>query len=211
MYQLNKLRTESDRAVSPVIGVILMVAITVILAAVIGAFVLEIGDQQQTAPSVSFTTEQQDAYYRSATNNKANMTLVRISHSSGDNVQYQNLDIMSNGNDSTWSPLDPTPFRNNDETDTAEVPEFFVVRNPGENPTMKAGESFTVWGYGVNGIEPDGSAEKHTTFMWKMSDYDSICGVGGCLDAYNSGDEVKMIWEADSGGKTQEMFSYTIK
>ena len=38
---------ESDgtRAVSPVIGVILMVAITVILAAVIGTFVLGLGDQ----------------------------------------------------------------------------------------------------------------------------------------------------------------------
>lgn len=35
---------ESDRAVSPVIGVILMVAITVILAAVIGTFVLGLGD-----------------------------------------------------------------------------------------------------------------------------------------------------------------------
>lgn len=33
-----------NRAVSPVIGVILMVAITVILAAVIGAFVLGLGD-----------------------------------------------------------------------------------------------------------------------------------------------------------------------
>jgi archaeal type IV pilus assembly protein PilA len=35
---------EADRGVSPVIGVILMVAITVILAAVIGAFVLGLGD-----------------------------------------------------------------------------------------------------------------------------------------------------------------------
>lgn len=35
---------EDQRAVSPVIGVILMVAITVILAAVIAAFVLDIGD-----------------------------------------------------------------------------------------------------------------------------------------------------------------------
>ncbi|WP_440769931.1 type IV pilin [Natronorubrum sp. DTA28] len=36
--------SEDERAVSPVIGVILMVAITVILAAVIAAFVLDIGD-----------------------------------------------------------------------------------------------------------------------------------------------------------------------
>jgi len=35
--------TDEERAVSPVIGVILMVAITVILAAVIAAFVLDIG------------------------------------------------------------------------------------------------------------------------------------------------------------------------
>ncbi len=42
---------DEDRAVSPVIGVILMVAITVILAAVIGTFVLGLGDQvQSTTP-----------------------------------------------------------------------------------------------------------------------------------------------------------------
>jgi|AntRauTorcE11898_2_1112593.scaffolds.fasta_scaffold08805_4 flagellin-like protein len=43
-----------ENAVSPVIGVILMVAITVILAAVIGAFVLGIGGSQETAPQASF-------------------------------------------------------------------------------------------------------------------------------------------------------------
>lgn len=44
-----------DRAVSPVIGVILMVAITVILAAVIGTFVLGLGDSLgDTAPQASF-------------------------------------------------------------------------------------------------------------------------------------------------------------
>jgi len=36
--------SDDERAVSPVIGVILMVAITVILAAVIAAFVLDLGD-----------------------------------------------------------------------------------------------------------------------------------------------------------------------
>lgn len=37
--------SDEERAVSPVIGVILMVAITVILAAVIAAFVMDIGDE----------------------------------------------------------------------------------------------------------------------------------------------------------------------
>jgi len=40
--------SEDERAVSPVIGVILMVAITVILAAVIAAFVLDIGPGGET-------------------------------------------------------------------------------------------------------------------------------------------------------------------
>ncbi|MFC6951939.1 type IV pilin N-terminal domain-containing protein [Halorubellus litoreus] len=48
--------TDED-AVSPVIGVILMVAITVILAAVIGAFVLGIGGSQEQVPQASWDFE----------------------------------------------------------------------------------------------------------------------------------------------------------
>lgn len=49
---------DDDNAVSPVIGVILMVAITVILAAVIATFVLGLGDQvAETAPQASFQFE----------------------------------------------------------------------------------------------------------------------------------------------------------
>ncbi|WP_435076697.1 type IV pilin [Halococcus sp. AFM35] len=43
------------RGVSPVIGVVLMVAVVVILAAVIGAFVLGLGGNQQTTPQASFS------------------------------------------------------------------------------------------------------------------------------------------------------------
>jgi flagellin-like protein len=45
----------AKRAVSPVIGVVLMVAVVVILAAVIGAFVLGLGGSQTTTPQASFT------------------------------------------------------------------------------------------------------------------------------------------------------------
>jgi flagellin-like protein len=43
------------RGVSPVIGVVLMVAVVVILAAVIGAFVLGLGGSQQATPQASFS------------------------------------------------------------------------------------------------------------------------------------------------------------
>ena len=47
---MHKCTNSRDKAVSPVIGVILMVAITVILAAVIGTFVLGLGENvEETA------------------------------------------------------------------------------------------------------------------------------------------------------------------
>lgn len=58
--KLKQLLSEDD-AVSPVIGVILMVAITVILAAVIGTFVLGLGDQvRETSPNAQWSWEQED-------------------------------------------------------------------------------------------------------------------------------------------------------
>jgi flagellin-like protein len=68
-----------DEAVSPVIGVILMVAITVILAAVIGAFVLGIGQGQQTAPATTF-----DYDYDSGSNS------LEIVHTGGDSLTSDN-------------------------------------------------------------------------------------------------------------------------
>lgn len=63
-----------ERGVSPVIGVILMVAVTVILAAVLGTFVLDYGGRAGgTAPAVSLAVGAE-----TATNN------VTISHRGGD-------------------------------------------------------------------------------------------------------------------------------
>ncbi|PSP94542.1 type IV pilin [Halobacteriales archaeon QS_4_62_28] len=58
--QVKELLNDDD-AVSPVIGVILMVAITVILAAVIATFVLGLGEQvSSTAPQASFGFDYED-------------------------------------------------------------------------------------------------------------------------------------------------------
>ena len=52
---------KEEEAVSPVIGVILMVAITVILAAVIGAFVFGMGGSLQSTYTVAVTATQTDS------------------------------------------------------------------------------------------------------------------------------------------------------
>jgi len=67
--KLNKVFGD-DRAVSPVIGVILMVAITVILAAVIGTFVLGLGDSLGENANAGVSVD------KDASNSSATVTLV---------------------------------------------------------------------------------------------------------------------------------------
>lgn len=55
---------QDTHGVTPVIGIILMVAITVILAAVIGSFVLGIGGDVETAPQASLTIETGDLVHQ---------------------------------------------------------------------------------------------------------------------------------------------------
>lgn len=78
-----------ERAVSPVIGVILMVAITVILAAIIGTAVLGIGSDINTdRPSASFSGKQDTA---------GNYT---ITHTGGD-VINEDLSVRYTAQDGT--------------------------------------------------------------------------------------------------------------
>jgi flagellin-like protein len=90
-----------DSAVSPVIGVILMVAITVILAAVIGSFVLNLGGSlQQTAPQASFGFDYDD---------NGSAGFVVVTHESGDTIDADRLTVVSSVtlnetvNAPTWS------------------------------------------------------------------------------------------------------------
>jgi len=90
---------DDDRAVSPVIGVILMVAITVILAAVIGTFVLGLGDQvQDTTPRASFGFSTETVSTQDGGSDTATLTSVSITHESGDTIADSNLDVSVNGN-----------------------------------------------------------------------------------------------------------------
>jgi len=77
--------SDDNRAVSPVIGVILMVAITVILAAVIGGFVLGLGDSLQSAPQAQLEA---GTFSPGAGN-----TAVELSHNGGDPITVGDLDV----------------------------------------------------------------------------------------------------------------------
>jgi flagellin-like protein len=82
-----------DDAVSPVIGVILMVAITVILAAVIASFVLGLGDQaSETAPQASFSFDYD-----------AGSDVLTITHDGGDTISANELYVRGSGIQSSGS------------------------------------------------------------------------------------------------------------
>ena len=93
--QLKQLLNDND-AVSPVIGVILMVAITVILAAVIGTFVLGLGDQvQTTAPNGNFQFD-----YDSGSEN------LTVTHNGGDGIEANELYMrgdLNTASDVSWA------------------------------------------------------------------------------------------------------------
>jgi len=93
--KLNNLFNNDDRAVSPVIGVILMVAITVILAAVIGTFVLGLGDSLgDNQPSAQLSVD----VTNSSNDDEFNVT---INHNGGDAISSESLRIIvddTNGN-----------------------------------------------------------------------------------------------------------------
>lgn len=88
--KLTNLLNDSDdsRAVSPVIGVILMVAITVILAAVIGTFVLGLGDSVESAPQASFNFDLDE-----------DSDELTISHRGGDNVDEADIEVTGTNED----------------------------------------------------------------------------------------------------------------
>ena len=95
--KLNELFADDD-AVSPVIGVILMVAITVILAAVIGTFVLGLGSEVQETPAAQFTFDEPGTSGN-----------VDVTHDGGDPITADNVEVVDSN--------DQGPFCNSGSTD----------------------------------------------------------------------------------------------
>jgi len=120
-----------QKAVSPVIGVILMVAITVILAAVIGTFVLGLGDQvSKSAPQASLQAE--DAADSSTIDEGNTENLIELQHKGGDTIQQDDTDIkVSDGTDSAviWDGS-PTDYTTSDDT-----VQLLVENSPAEMST----------------------------------------------------------------------------
>ena len=96
---------QDDDAVSPVIGVILMVAITVILAAVIASFVLGLGDTAgDSAPQVSWSYSLDSSDTGGSNLASSSGPLLTITHDGGDTIDMGQVTIR----DDDGNEVDPT-------------------------------------------------------------------------------------------------------
>ena len=169
-----------SRAVSPVIGVILMVAITIILAAVIGAFVLGFGTDTETPPNAAFDSDQdpdpfdvEEAQDEALTFAEADGSgEVTFDHQTGDNIDAGNLIVRLPDTAGIDEPLDVT-------TD------------------LSAGSSVTV---NFENDEGNDEIEVSVNDDVQMIDEEEV-------DDFN-GDSVNLVW--DSGDQSQILETHTL-
>jgi len=173
---------DDDRAVSPVIGVILMVAITVILAAVIGTFVLGLGDQvQNTTPRASFGF---DAGTQDVDNNT--VKTVTVTHESGDSIAESDLSVQVNGGQA---------FEANSANETV---------NPwgDANQDVSAGSSFTIAVYESGGSISEGAA--------LTTDSSGYTGPTAATEIA-SGDTVRIIYDSPDSDSSSTLGKFEVQ
>jgi hypothetical protein len=160
-----------------------MVAITVILAAVIGAFVLEIGDQQETAPSTSFDTSQYDYTYDGS--GPPNMTIAEFSHAGGDILDRTQVQSKVNGNPTTFTGFHRasfpsgvySPFPAIQLTRADNAVRAYQSNEP-RDEEFTSGEQFELWSYGFAArTSPLDTYEKSYAGMYEC--------IGGQSDSNN--------------------------
>lgn len=123
--QLERLHQDGE-AVSPVIGVVLMLGITVILATIVGVFALGFGTSGETTPSAQISlTADESAETITATHNGGDPitddnTAEIVIRGDGD-VQEQTLADLTEGNGLPWSAGESLEWEDDQMTEGDEV------------------------------------------------------------------------------------------
>jgi len=198
---------DDDRAVSPVIGVILMVAITVILAAVIGTFVLGLGNQiQTTQPQASFgfstgteTIEDDIISDGSTVEGDMDVTSVTITHENGDSISENNLKVSVDGATAYGVVVAGDDVNN-------EVSAVFDGNGDvtaGTSVTIVAATSQELASSGEVRYDPDESSPQNL-------DISNASGTRINDVSLGSEDTVRVVWTADSGGSSGTLGKFTL-
>lgn len=215
--------TSDETGVSPVIGVILMVAVTVIIAAVIGSTALGLGDSvSETPPQAQLTAEEDMTQLDTRDDYPArDVPLVVVEHQGGESIAAENINVEVNNEpaylisstdrledgdmdfyDHTYDPL-PDPI----------APEDWV--DEGLGGEMSSGDQLII-ALGTTHFDDVGLTigedgvtwENFKTRLakdWVNREDHLLMGDGARLDR---GDEVTVTWETD--GNSQILYEYTV-
>lgn len=234
---IGKTKLQTDRSgVSPVIGVIFMVAVTVIIAATIGATVLGLGDQiGESPPQAQFeVTETIENVEVPRANDSSETdtygTALVLQHAGGDNVDPTNIEITVDG-EPVYS------FGTYDGSETSEYGGHAQVTFPFQEATgdirrldgtVSAGdETVLVW-YGSLGdfdavdeftIDPQTDTDSEESIEYvTWPDTEKLFYIDGNQfgkdddDQYNdfeTGDTVRIVWQSGSQGHT--LYEYEVR
>lgn len=146
------------RGVSQVIGVILIVAITVVLSAIIGTYVLGIGVSQDTVPQSTWKTDYSDG----------SSDTLELSHESGDPMEADRLYLVVSGASSGGSPNGKTGV--DTLVTDSEVSSGSTVTidstNFGSNLDLSSATVRLVW----EDEDTDDQADSDTLLVWEGPD-----------------------------------------
>jgi len=191
---------DNRRALSPVVGIILLVALAVILAAVVGAFALGLG-LEESPPQATFETEQTTKMFDDG--DTANLSVLTISHNGGDPVDTDNLEVVINEEDGGVA------YGIDDDENE--------VVDPFENETISPGESIEPVFINETGEMSSGDRVVYSGGEDDIAiigdPLDAKCGPGEtpcdeAISLFEQGDEVTLVWspeESDSGHVLAEL------
>ncbi|ELY64710.1 type IV pilin [Natrinema versiforme] len=149
---------EQERAVSPVIGVILMVAITVILAAVIAAFVLDMGDsvEEEAQAGVNIEVDEPSNQTQATWTTQGNTDSITIAVSEdggdgeaefeleevGESVTFDNEYLEDDSNDGVTNAFSDSGSPSEGDEYSGSITATATIE--GGSSTVVATESFTI-------------------------------------------------------------------
>jgi FlaG/FlaF family flagellin (archaellin) len=169
-----------------------MVAITVILAAVIGAFVLDLGGSQEKTPQVSFNVDQSDTSgFEDGAGDTATLTTATITHETGDTLSEDRISIQVDGNQAF--DIEQTGSTSDDTAST-------LADSGGE---ISAGETMTVAMYDTGTSISDGASVGY--------DGSGNIDTPGNAEGLSSDNTIQIIWTSESGDSSSTISSYDIE
>jgi FlaG/FlaF family flagellin (archaellin) len=188
-----------DDAVSPVIGVILMVAITVIMAAVVGGFLVGI-DSGDAAPQSTWETDE-------ITDGNGNAVAVEITHTGGSTIDPETVGVsysgdfdyeteLKAGNITVLYPGNSLPTSIN------------TTVSPPSNPGVAAGQNAST-------ADPIQAGDTVTICFVRNTDVASpppaaFPGTRNIEDADASGENLRVFWSASGSSNSRTLGTHEL-